>query len=272
MAKPASVWRDLRIISKSVWINLAAFVALLIIGASLMRISGAYPGAPFSELLVDAFHMAYLERVVEPGDGILPVILTFTLPVFSVVILGEGVLRVLSVYLRRGEDREEWDLMVAKTFSDHTVICGIGELGRAVYEELVPNNEDSQVVLLDTRPGILAELGSMGSNVVHVQADMTTVAGLEAANCQKACVVVLASGNDAYNLEAGLKAYQMNPNAEIWIRLYRIGLAAMLDLRTKPNVHFFSPYERAAEALFSHIQDSIHLSEDHDSSTAAQTS
>jgi hypothetical protein len=28
-----------------------------------------------------------------------------------------------------------------------------------------------------------------------------------------------------------------------------------MDLRTKPNIHFFSPYERAAEALVEHVAD-----------------
>jgi hypothetical protein len=45
----------------------------------------------------------------------------------------------------------------------------------------------------------------------------------------------------------------LNPEAEIWIRLYRIGLAGLMDLRTRGNVHFFSPNERAAEALVSDI-------------------
>jgi len=43
------------------------------------------------------------------------------------------------------------------------------------------------------------------------------------------------------------------PEADIWIRFYRGGLASLLDLGTKPNVYFFSPYERAAEALMAHV-------------------
>jgi voltage-gated potassium channel Kch len=82
---------------------------------------------------------------------------------------------------------------------------------------------------------------------------MTSLETLKAAHCEAARLVILASGNDAFNLEAGFKALQLNPDAHIWIRLYRSGLASVMDLRTKPNVHFFSPYERAAEAVLERV-------------------
>lgn len=254
MTKLRSGWRDLRIVAKSVWVNLALFAVLVLAAAALLGASGAYPDESGLDLVVRAFHMAYLEAVTQPGDGIIPAALTFMVPVLTVLIIGEGALRVLAVYMRRREHREEWDLLVAQTFSGHTVICGAGELGRAICVRLLEQNPDAQVVLLDTRPNILAELGLDGPNVIHVQADMTSLAGLEAANCREANLVILGSGNDAYNLEAGFKAYDLNPKAEIWIRLYRSGLASMMDLSTKPNVHFFCPYERAADALVEHLQ------------------
>jgi hypothetical protein len=222
------------------------FVTLLL-GAVLLELAfNSYPNADFMTLLVRAFHMSILEPV-ELGTGIIPVLLTFTLPFLTVVIVGEGALRVISIYLRRGRRSEDWDLLVAQTFTNHTVICGVGELGRAVVQQLVASNPDGQVVLVDTRPDILAELGLKGSNICQVQADMTAQAALEAASCQKAKLIILTSGSDAYNLEAGFKALRMNASAEIWIRLYRIGLSKLLDLEKKPNVHFFAPYDHAAK-------------------------
>jgi len=193
------------------------------------------------------------KRVVEPGDGAVPSLLTFVVPLLAVAILGEGALRVARVYLQRGERREEWDRMVAETFSKHTVICGVGELGRAVFQRLIAVDLNAEIVLVDTRPGVLAELAHSGPNVSHLQGDMTVLETLKAAQCQEARLIILASGNDAFNLEAGFKALQLNAEAEIWIRLYRSGLASVMDLRTKPNVHFLSPYERAAEALVEHV-------------------
>lgn len=253
MSRLQSAWRDLRIVGKALWINIALFLGLLVGGAAVMRTYGCYPKASFLELVVDTFHMAYLERVVEPGDGAVPSVLTFVVPLLTIAIVGEGALRVARVYLQRGERREEWDRMVAETFSNHTVICGVGELGRAVFQRLMAADPGAEIVLVDMRPGVLAELGHAEPNISHLQGDMTGLETLKAAHCEKADLIILASGNDAFNLEAGFKALQLNARAQIWIRLYRSGLASVMDLRTKPNVHFFSPYERAAEALVDHV-------------------
>lgn len=258
MRRIRTAWRDVQVVARAVSGNLALFVGLIVGAAVLMRLAGAYPRESLLELIVRAFHMAYLEAVVEPGDGWVPDMLTFVVPALSFLILGEGALRVIAVYLRRDEHREEWDRLVAKTFSNHTVICGVGELGRAMCRKLLAVNPDALIVLVDTKPDVLSELGVSGPNVCHLQADMTSQATLEAANCREAALVILASGNDALNLEAGYKAHNLNPRAEIWIRLYRSELASLMDLATKPTIHFFSPYERAADALVEHLRNPGH--------------
>ena len=85
------------------------------------------------------------------------------------------------------------------------------------------------------------------------QADMTSLETLKKANCNKARLVLLASGNDGFNLEAAYKILQLNPRAEMWVRLHHSGLADLMDLSRKPNLHFFSPYQQAAEAIAGHL-------------------
>jgi voltage-gated potassium channel Kch len=234
-------------------VNVGLFTGMLLAAAGLLRVSGSYPEASFVDLVVDGLHMSRLERVVQDGDGLIPAVLTFVLPALTVLILGEGAVRVFAAYLKRGRHREEWDLMVARTFSGHAVICGIGELGRALIKQLLAVDPDAHIVVVDPRPGILAELGYSGQNACHIQADMTSRATLEAANCDEARLILLTSGNDAFNLEAGLKVSQMNPRAGIWVRLYRSGLADLMSESTRCNVRFFCPYDEAAETLVSHL-------------------
>lgn len=249
----AIFWRDLKIVIQSVWINLAAFVGLLTGAAVLLHASGAYPQASWLELLVDAFHMAVIERVIEGGEGTLPLVLTLLMPLLSLIILGEGALRVLSTFVARSEHREDWDRMVAKSFEEHVVVCGVGELGRALVKNLLQREPKAFVVLVDPKAGILAELDLRNPNLIHLAADMTNPETLKAANCQKARLIVLSSGSDALNTEAAYKVLQTNPAAEIWVRLYHSGLAELLDLSRKPNIHFFCPYQQAAEAIVNHI-------------------
>ncbi len=251
MDRLRSVGRDLRIVGRMVWLNLALYAALLFAAAGLMQACRSYPRASYYELVVASFQMSHLESWAEPGDGPLPALLTFLVPALTAVILGEGVLRVGAIYLYRDQHREEWDRLLVQTFADHTVICGAGELGRAIYRHLIARDPHSRIVLVDTRPLVPAELGPPGDNVCMLQADMTLRATLEAAGCPRAALIILASGDDATNLEAGLKALELNPQAEIWIRLYRSNLASLMDCAARPNIHFFSPYEQAAAVLVS---------------------
>ena len=63
--------------------------------------------------------------------------------------------------------------------------------------------------------------------------------------------MLLSSGNDAANLEAAYKVNELNSKTEIWVRLHHFGLAELMDLSRKPNLHFFSPYQQAAEVIVS---------------------
>ena len=218
-----------------------------------MKISGAYPQAGWPGLLLDAFHMAILERVTQESDGLMPILLSFILPLGTVIILGAGVMKIFSIYLQKQEHREEWDIMVARTYTNHIVICGVGELGKALVKRLHADHPESKIVLVDLRPGLLAETGLSGDNLVCIQSNMTSLETLKAANCHKARLVLLASGNDAFNLEAAYKVIQLNPQVETWVRLHHSGLADLMDLSRKPNLHFFSPYQQAADAIAGHL-------------------
>jgi len=253
MGKISILWRDLRIVAKAVWLNLLLFVGLLVGAVALLRLSGAYPQASWLDLLVNAFHMSVIERVFQSGDGVLPAVLTFLLPLLTVIILGEGALRVLTIFIARHEHREEWDTMVAKTYTNHIVVCGVGELGKALVKRIHADHPETKIVLVDLRPGLLSEAGLSGGNVICLQSDMTSIETLKTANCHKARLVLLASGNDAFNLEAAYKIIQLNPQTETWVRLHHSGLADLMDLARKPNLHFFSPYQQAAEAIAGYL-------------------
>ena len=253
MNKGGQFWKDLSIVFSMIWLNLLLFAVLMAGGTILLKISGAYPQAGWPGLLLDAFHMAILERVSQENDGLMPILLSFVIPLGTVVILGEGVLRVLSIYLQKREHREEWDIMVAKTFSNHIVVCGVGELGKALVKRLHADHPESRIVLVDLHPGLLSEPGLSGGNIVCLQADMTSIETLKTANCHKARLVLLTSGNDAFNLEAAYKINRLNPQTETWVRLHHNGLADLMDLSRKPNLHFFSPYQQAAEVIAGHL-------------------
>jgi hypothetical protein len=253
MKKGQQFRKDLSIVLSMIWLNLALFTGLMAGAAALLKFSGAYPQASWPGLFLNAFHMALTERVVQENDGLVPILLSFIIPLGTVLILGEGVLRVFSIYLRKSEHREEWDIMVAKTFSNHIVVCGVGELGRALVKRLHADHPETKIILVDQHSGLLSETGLSGGEVVCLQADMTSIETLKTAHCQKARLVLLVSGNDASNLEAAYKVNQLNSQTQTWVRLHHNGLVDLMDISRKPNLHFFSPYQQAAEVIAGHL-------------------
>ena len=247
-----TTWRDAHIILSAVWVNLILFVVLLTMGAVLLRTFGAGSGAGWAQVFLESFYMARLEGV-DTGGKLIPILLAFSMPVLSLLILGEGVLRVFSIYMQRRVNRREWDLMVIKRFRDHTVICGVGEMGRQLVQRLVISKPGNPIVLIDPRPGLLAELGLKSEQVIHLQSDMADVETLSKANISTAGLVILTAGDDALNLEAAYKIQQLNPRVEVWIRLHNSGLAGLLDLSRQPHIHFFCPYQQAADVIMEHI-------------------
>ena len=247
-------WRDTVIILSSVWINLALFAVLLMLGAVVLKFLGAKPGAGWPQLFLDAFYMARLEGV-ETGGKLVPVLLAFVMPLLTVLILGEGVLRVFSIYMQRRVNRREWDLMVIKSYKDHIILCGVGEMGRQLVRRLRDENPQRAIVLLDPRPGLLAELGYKDDHIIHIQGDMADLDMLESIGVRAAGLIILTAGDDALNLEATYKVQQLNPDVAVWVRLHNSGLAELLDLSSKPTIHFFCPYQQAADAIIEHILD-----------------
>ena len=247
-------WRDFKIILLTIWINLLLFFFLMVIGVLLLKLFGNDPQASWLKLGLDAFYLATIESI-DTGGKVIPVLLAFLMPIGMTVILGEGVLRVFSIYLQRRVNRKEWDLMVAKTFTNHTVICGVGEMGRQLLRRMIADQPQMDLILIDPRPGLLAEMGLINEHAIHFQNDMADVETLEQANIKNAKMVILTAGEDALNLEVAYKIQQINPETTIWVRLHHSGLAELLDLSRKPNIHFFCPYQQAAEAIVGHIME-----------------
>ncbi len=145
--------------------------------------------------------------------------------------------------------------MVVNTYKDHAVICGVGEMGQQLLRRLAIEQPKMEMVLIDPRPGLLAEMGFMNDRIIHIQGNMTDMDMLKQVNLPLAKMIILTAGEDALNLETAYKVLQLNPEIPIWIRLHRSGLAALLDLSRKPQIHFFCPYQQAAESIMNHIME-----------------
>ena len=125
--------------------------------------------------------------------------------------------RVFSVIFRK-EGREAWKAMVNEAIldriCDHFIVCGYGEVGRTVVEQL--KRMKTPFVLIEKDESIYKELLSEGVPVVHGDANRKTI--LCAAGIDKAQGICILIDNDKDNLYITVTAKALNPKLRIITR------------------------------------------------------
>jgi len=123
---------------------------------------------------------------------------------------------LVTIFNRQG--MEAWRAMVndisIRTVSNHFIICGYGQVGRTVVEQLkilkIP------FVLIETNDGLYRELVKEGNLVIQGDAKRHDI--LETAGIKRALGVCVVIDNDADNLYITVTAKSMNPLAKIITR------------------------------------------------------
>ncbi|HKM67673.1 MAG TPA: NAD(P)-binding protein [Candidatus Acidoferrum sp.] len=125
--------------------------------------------------------------------------------------------RILLTFIGH-QGREAWKSMLnemnLERIRDHFIICGYGQVGRTVIEQL--NRAQIPFVLIETNEGLYRQLLHDGALVIQGDAKRHTVlqeAGIERA--RGLCVVI---DNDADNLYITITAKALNPKLKIITR------------------------------------------------------
>ena len=100
--------------------------------------------------------------------------------------------------------------MIAKTLSDHSIICGYGVGGEAAVEELLRQGiSETAIVVIDCDPVRVAR--ATGRGVTAMTGDATANATLKAACIQRARALLVSAGRDDSAALIVLSARQHNP-------------------------------------------------------------
>jgi voltage-gated potassium channel len=122
------------------------------------------------------------------------------------------------VTIFRKQGREAWKLMVndanLENIRDHFVICGFGQVGRTVVDQL--DRLRIPFVLIETNEGLYHQLLQEGIPVV--QGDAKRHDTLQAAGIERARGICVVIDNDADNLYITVTAKAMNPKLRIITR------------------------------------------------------
>ncbi len=142
----------------------------------------------------------------------------FIMPVVGIVMLAQGLADFGSLLFNRRSRNKEWEMAVASTLNKHVILVGLGHLGYRVALKLHETGEQISVIEFNANTDTLSVVRELGIPVIHD--DATRPASLEAANIKDARTIILASQNDAMNLQIALKARSMNPKIKVVIRIF----------------------------------------------------
>lgn len=142
----------------------------------------------------------------------------FFMPVIGLIALAQGLADFGNLLFNRRARSKEWEMAVASTLKNHIILVGLGHLGYRVARTL--HEMGKQIVAIEQNPNVDTLNGARNLRIPVINDNATRAVALEGANIQKARTIILASQNDAMNLQIALKARSMNPNIQVVIRIF----------------------------------------------------
>lgn len=239
--------RDVRLLTRQFAPHLAGFAGVVLGGAwLLMRLYHAPPSNPldFGEAVYIVFGLVFFQLLIPFPDEPELRFMFFLVPLLGLGFLTGGVLR-FSVLLFNKEMRgEAWQKVLASTFHDHVIVCGMGHVGFRVAQELQRLGEDFVVIARDSK--FLERVRRM--DVPVLEGDARDEELLEDAGVTRARCIVVATDDDLANLETVINARNRNPGIRAVVRLFDPGLAAKMQSALNIDLAF-STSQLAAPAV-----------------------
>ena len=116
--------------------------------------------------------------------------------------------------------------MLASTYRDHIILCGLGHVGYRILERLLHWHLDVVVIEKNTESSFLARTQQMGVPVLLMDARQEE--SLEAAGLMHARTLVIATNDDLANVEIALDARRLNPHIRVVLRMFDENIANKL--------------------------------------------
>ncbi len=225
-----SAWRETLILlnefRRPVMIFVIAIIGLGIVYFYISRQAGESV-ANLPEAIYLMLTLAFLQPSGDfPHNPVLQ-IFYFLLPLIGLITLAQGLAEFGVMLFNRRARSKEWEMAVASTFSNHTILVGLGHLGYRVVEQLHAMQERVVVVELKPTAELISAVQKM--KIPVIQDDATRPATLEAAGIKQAKTIILATQNDSMNLQIAVKARSYNKKIQVVIRIFDEDFARSLQ-------------------------------------------
>jgi Trk K+ transport system NAD-binding subunit len=210
--------------------TLLCLAIVIVIGTLVYRLTPSAPGAPPLSLLV-SLYAGWMAMLAQPFYNTPPTwgiaLICGLYRVLGFVLVGEGVVRLALLMVSRRQGEKEWMRVMASTYRDHVVLCGLGHLGFRVLEQLVSSGVEVVVLEKHRASRQLTHARELGVPVLI--RDMKEDQALIDAGIEHARAVVIATNDDMANLEVALDSRRLNPGIRVVMRLFDQKIAAKIS-------------------------------------------
>jgi len=178
-------------------------------------IAAAYSYADYPWMMVA---LMTIEPVHDIPSELPLVMFWYLMPVLAVYVIGQGAVDFVRLFFNRQHRRDAWEEAVASTYRNHVIIVGLGHVGERVMYTLVAMGFDVVAIELEIPEELDKRLNSLG--VPSIVGDGRSISILEKAGLRRASSLIVCTSSDHVNLEAIMRARDMNPDMRIVARMY----------------------------------------------------
>ncbi|MBL8634496.1 MAG: NAD-binding protein [Myxococcales bacterium] len=232
--------RFLRLVLQKFWASFVIIWILLGIGTLVIhtyaRKDGLQPD--YVESLFATYSLFSLESVYPMPKEWLARAMYFSYPLIGLLVVADTLVRATLLLFSRQENQKEWTRVLASTYRDHIILCGLGHVGYRILERLLHWHLDVVVIEKNTESSFLTRTQQMGVPVLLMDARQEE--SLEAAGLHHARTLVIATNDDLANVEIALDARRLNPHIRVVLRMFDENIANKLRDAFRLEVAFSS--------------------------------
>ncbi len=184
----------------------------------------------------DTLQMIFFQSPIPFVDDWRLTPLFFGLPILGLLVIAEGVVHLGNLLLQHKLYTREWQEMLAATFENHIIVCGLGNVGFRVVQQLRRYGEDVICIERDGESSFVQEMQHY--EVPVLIGDARNVQLLEKACVKAARAIIAVTDNDLANLEAALNARELCPGMRVVIRMFDQRLAKKIEKSLGINCAF----------------------------------
>lgn len=216
-----------------------ALAIVWLVGAALHVAYGASPGQPdpsWSEAFFISYNLLFMEHLTELPAHPVGQAVQYIQPLFGIFLLAEGIVKLGITVFRKEENQEKWMSIVASTSRGHVILCGLGNVGYRVLEELTSLGHPVFAVEVDADCPNLDRARELGAEVMV--ADARTEGTLNSLNLKAARALLVATDDDLANMEIAMDAREADAKLPIVLRLFDQRLAEKVKASLDVQVSF----------------------------------